>query len=57
MQWSDIDLNAKEWRYLVTKTNAQHIVPLSTQAIAILETIKPLTVSCPENITYIAKAV
>jgi integrase len=43
MQWSDIDLNAKEWRYLVTKTNAQHIVPLSTQAIAILETIKPFT--------------
>ncbi len=43
MQWSDIDPNTKEWRYLVTKTDTQHIVPLSTQAIAILETIKPLT--------------
>jgi integrase len=43
MQWKDIDLNAKEWRYLVTKTEVQHIVPLSTQAIAILEEIKPLT--------------
>jgi integrase len=43
MEWKDIDLNAKEWRYLVTKTDAQHIVPLSTQAITILETIKPLT--------------
>lgn len=43
MQWQDIDLTAKEWRYLVTKTNVQHIVPLSTQAIAILEAIKPLT--------------
>ncbi len=43
MQWKDIDLNAKEWRYLVTKTDTQHIVPLSTQAIAILEEIKPLT--------------
>lgn len=43
MQWSDIDPNTKEWRYLVTKTDTQHIVPLSTQAIAILETIKPFT--------------
>ncbi len=43
MQWQDIDLDAKEWRYLVTKTDVQHIVPLSTQAIAILEDIKPLT--------------
>ena len=43
MQWQDIDLDAKEWRYLVTKTDVQHIVPLSTQAIAILEDVKPLT--------------
>lgn len=43
MQWKDIDLNTKEWRYLVTKTEVQHIVPLSTQAITILEEIKPLT--------------
>ena len=43
MQWKDLDFNAKEWRYLVTKTNVQHIVPLSNQAIALLESIKPLT--------------
>lgn len=43
MEWKDIDLEAKEWRYFVTKTEVQHIVPLSTQAIAILEGIKPLT--------------
>ncbi len=43
MQWKDIDLNAKEWRYLVTKTDVLHIVPLSTQAVAILEEIKPYT--------------
>lgn len=43
MEWKDIDLDAKEWRYLVTKTDVQHIVPLSTQAIAILEDVKPLT--------------
>jgi integrase len=42
-EWEHIDLEAKEWRYLVTKTNTPHIVPLSDQAIAILEAIKPLT--------------
>lgn len=36
-KWADIDLEAAEWRYIVTKTNTPHIVPLSTQAIAILQ--------------------
>jgi integrase len=43
MEWKDVDLAAREWRPFVTKTNVMHIVPLSTQAIAILEGIKPLT--------------
>jgi integrase len=43
MEWKDVDLAAREWRPFVTKTNVLHIVPLSTQAIAILEAIKPLT--------------
>ncbi len=43
MEWKDIELGAKEWRYLVTKTEVMHIVPLSTQAIAILEELKPVT--------------
>lgn len=43
MKWKDVDMDAKEWRYFVTKTEVQHIVPLSTQAIAILQEIKPLT--------------
>ncbi len=42
-EWSHIDLEAKEWRYLVTKTNTQHIVSLSRQAIEILTNLKPLT--------------
>ena len=42
MEWKDVDLVAHEWRYFVTKTEVQHIVPLSTQAVAILEAIKPL---------------
>nr|WP_305910160.1 site-specific integrase [Methylomarinum sp. Ch1-1]MDP4519906.1 site-specific integrase [Methylomarinum sp. Ch1-1] len=43
MEWADIDFTAKEWRYLVTKTKIQHIVPLSDQAITILREIEPLT--------------
>jgi integrase len=42
-EWEHIDLEAKEWRYLVTKTNTQHIVPLSTQSIEILTNLYPLT--------------
>lgn len=43
MEWQDVDLIAKEWRYLVTKTDVKHIVPLSRQVIAILEELKPVT--------------
>lgn len=42
-KWADIDLDAGEWRYLVTKTKTEHIVPLSTQAIELLKTIKPFS--------------
>lgn len=42
-EWEHIDINAKEWRYLVTKTQTQHIVPLSSQAVEILNAIRPLT--------------
>ena len=42
-KWSDIDFSTREWRYLVTKTNTQHIVPLSKQVIKVLESLKPVT--------------
>jgi integrase len=42
-EWGHIDIANKEWRYLVTKTKTPHIVPLSTQAIKILESIYPVT--------------
>lgn len=43
MEWKDIDLEAKEWRYFVTKTKINHLVPLSDQAVLILSEIKALT--------------
>jgi len=43
MKWADVDLKTKEWRYFVTKTEIQHIVPLSRQAIKIIKELQPLT--------------
>ncbi|MCP4333646.1 MAG: integrase arm-type DNA-binding domain-containing protein [Gammaproteobacteria bacterium] len=37
MRWEQIDLEAGLWSYLVSKTKCDHIVPLSSQALAILE--------------------
>lgn len=42
-RWDDIDWQASEWRFLVTKTNTDHVVPLATQAIDVLKTIHLLT--------------
>lgn len=42
-QWTNIDFDAAEWRYTVSKTNTPHIVPLATQAIEILRELQPLT--------------
>ncbi len=39
-EWGDVDLDGAEWRYTVSKTNTQHIVPLSTQAVAILRQLR-----------------
>jgi integrase len=43
MQWQDVNLEAAEWRFFVTKTKVQHIVPLSRQAVTILQELHPLT--------------
>lgn len=42
-RWADIDFEKAEWRFTVSKTNTEHIVPLARQARAILEDIEPLT--------------
>lgn len=40
MKWVDLDFENNEWRYLVTKTKTQHIVPFSRQALAIIEAMR-----------------
>lgn len=42
-RWADIDLGSAEWRYTATKTGTPHIVPLSSQAVAILRDLQPIT--------------
>ena len=42
-EWSGIDLDVAEWRFTVSKTDTQHLVPLSRQAIEILRELYPLT--------------
>ncbi len=44
-EWSEINLERKEWRIPASKMKmkAEHIVPLSRQAIAIFKEIQPLT--------------
>jgi integrase len=42
-EWSQFDLDKREWRYLVSKTKTEHFVPLATQVVAILRELYNLT--------------
>jgi len=42
-KWADIDLKAAEWKYQVSKTKTEHIVPLSIQALAIFNALHPIS--------------
>jgi integrase len=42
-KWADIDLKAAEWKYQVSKTKTEHIVPLSTQALAVFTALHPIS--------------
>ncbi|WP_456404335.1 tyrosine-type recombinase/integrase, partial [Thiolapillus sp.] len=53
MRWEDVDLEAQEWRYTTSKTNTDHLVPLSTQAVALLKEIQPLTGHIPGGWVFI----
>jgi integrase len=42
-EWKDFDLKSKEWRYFVGKTKTDHIVPLSAQAMDLINELKTIT--------------
>jgi integrase len=45
MEWAEVDLDAAEWNIPAgkMKTRSPHLVPLATQAIQILQELRPLT--------------
>lgn len=45
MEWAELDLAAAEWRIPGSKMKMKvdHLVPLSTQVLALIESMKPLT--------------
>jgi len=45
--WVDINIEAKEWSYKVSKTKTDHIVPLSRQAVTLLSALKTISNHSP----------
>ena len=47
-RWAEIDLDEKLWTISAErmKVKREHIVPLSAQALEILEVMKPISVHC-----------
>jgi integrase len=42
-EWADFDFDTQQWRYTVSKTKTQHVVPLASQAVLIVRELQPLT--------------
>jgi integrase len=42
-EWAHIDLEKAEWRYLVSKTHTEHLVPLPKQAVEVLRELHAFT--------------
>jgi integrase len=42
-EWAQVDLNKAQWRYTVSKTKTEHLVPLAAQAVTILRELHALT--------------
>ncbi len=53
MRWEQVNLEAAEWRYIVSKTGADHLVPLSRQAVALLADLYRLTGHLPAGWVFI----
>lgn len=43
MAWADVDLDAAQWRFMVTKVSRELYVPLATQAVEILRDLHLVT--------------
>lgn len=46
-KWDDVCFEKAEWRFVASKTQTDHVVPLARQSIQILRDIEPITGSGP----------
>uniref|UniRef100_E6PW66 Putative Phage integrase n=1 Tax=mine drainage metagenome TaxID=410659 RepID=E6PW66_9ZZZZ len=53
MRWEQVNLETAEWRYIVSKTGTDHLVPLSHQAVALLTDLRLLTGHLPAGWVFI----
>ncbi len=42
-RWEDMDFEKAEWRFFITKTKVEHVVPLSRQTLSVLNALLPVT--------------
>lgn len=47
MRWAELDLDNAQWQYLVPKVKKEHLVPLSKQAITLLQELQPISGHLP----------
>lgn len=47
MRWDELDLENAKWQYFVGKVKKNHLVPLSKQAISLLNELKPISGHLP----------
>lgn len=49
-KWVDVDLEAAAWRFTLSKTHQEHIVPLPRQALDVLQELHPATAPVSEYV-------
>ena len=47
MRWDELDLENAKWEYFVGKVKKNHLVPLSLQAVSLLNELKPISGHLP----------
>lgn len=51
MRWDELDLDKGQWQYFVGKVKKDHLVPLSKQAVELIQELQPIS----GNLTYVFK--
>ena len=57
MRWSEVDLDAAEWRFTLSKTKVPHVVPLSLQAVEILREVRAFRDATEDRCEFVFRGV